>query len=196
VRRKEIIPVSVPAGRLKRTGEGLRLESGAELDSKLKSGILSGHGAPPKSLRTKGDKIVEDRPRAFRNKLERKLALLRMVTEQATAVIEVSPDAENNLNAALLRLIQQHLFRMLVDLKTQDLGQEDIGKIAETVAQMTRATVLHQKWASEIKLKLAERVGNAKRELRAEAKRAAKSGGGMSPDTERRIRRILTGITE
>ena len=91
------------------------------------------------------------------------------MTAQATAVIEASPDADNNLTAALLRLVQQHLFDMLVDLKTHDLTQKDVARIADSVAQMTRASVMQQKWANDLKSQVAERVDAAEREVMAEA---------------------------
>ena len=109
------------------------------------------------------------------------------MTEQATAVIEASPDDDNNLSAALLRLVQQHLFEMLVDLKTEGLTQRDIAKLADSVAQMTRATVMQQKWASELKAKIVERVGAAEREVVAEVQHAASVGGGLSAEAEARI---------
>jgi hypothetical protein len=83
-----------------------------------------------------------------------------------------------------------------MDLKAHDLTQRDVAKIADSVAQMTRASVMQQKWASDLKSKLAERVGAAEREVMVEAQLAASVGGGLSLEAEARIRRILMGITE
>ena len=167
-----------------------------ELDRNLMDGRLPNYEALAKWLSTQGCKIVARRRANYGRGLERKLDLVRLVTEQATAVIEASPADDNNLSAALLRLVQQHLFEMLVDLKTEGLTQQDIAKIADSVAQMTRATVMQQKWASELKAKIAERVGAAEREVVAEVQQAASMGGGLSAEAEARIRRILLEITE
>ncbi|MGH8338318.1 MAG: phage protein Gp27 family protein [Gammaproteobacteria bacterium] len=167
-----------------------------ELDRILIEGRLPNYEALAKWLSTQGRKIVEARPPSYGRGLEQKLNLVRLVTEQATAVIEASPDDDNNLSAALLRLVQQHLFEMLVDLKTEGLTQKDIAKIADSVAQMTRATVMQQKWANELKAKIAEKVGAAEREVVAEVQQAASIGGGLSAEAEARIRRILLEITE
>lgn len=83
-----------------------------------------------------------------------------------------------------------------MDLKTEGLTQKDIAKIADSVAQMTRATVMQQKWTSELKAKIVERVGAAEREVVAEVQQAANVGGGLSAEAEARIRRILLEITE
>jgi Bacteriophage Mu, Gp27 len=167
----------------------------ADLDRKLRDGLLSNYEALAKWLSAQGCKIVAARRSSYGRGLEQKLDLVRLVTEQATAVIEASPDDDNNLSAALLRLVQQHLFEVLVDLKTEGLTQTDIAKIPDSVAQMTRATVMQQKWASELKGKIAERVGAAEREVVAEVQQAA-SAGGLSVEAEARIRRILLEITE
>jgi hypothetical protein len=168
----------------------------AALDLDLKDGRLVSYAALAKWLADKNWAIVEARPRFAGGSLERKLGLVRLVTQQATAVIEASPDADNNLSAALLRLVQQHLFEMLVDLKTHGLTQKDIAKLAETVAQMTRASVMQQKWASDLKSKYADRVDAAQQALIAEAQEAANTGGGLSTEAETRIRRILMEIAE
>ncbi|HTT76080.1 MAG TPA: phage protein Gp27 family protein [Candidatus Binataceae bacterium] len=168
----------------------------AELDRNLMAGRLANYEALAKWLGSQGCKIAPARPLSSGRGLEQKLSLVRLVTEQATAVIEAAPDDDNKLSAALLRLVQQHLFEMLVDLKTEGLAQKDIAKIANSVAQMTRATVMQQKWASELKAKIAEKIGAAEREVVAEVQQAASAGGGLSAEAESRIRRILLEITE
>jgi hypothetical protein len=169
----------------------------AELDRNLIEGRLANYEALAKWLGSQGCMIVAGQPPPSTSReLEQKLNLVRLVTEQATAVIEASPDDDNNLSAALLRLVQQHLFEMLVDLKTEGLTQRDIAKLADSVAQMTRATVMQQKWASELKAKIVARVGAAEREVVAEVQHAASVGGGLSAEAEARIRRILLEITE
>lgn len=169
----------------------------AELDRNLIEGRLANYEALAKWLGSQGCQIVAGQPPLSNShELEQKLNLVRLVTEQATAVIEVAPDDDNNLSAALLRLVQQHLFEMLVDLKTEGLTQRDIAKLAGSVAQMTRATVMQQKWAGELRAKLVERVGAAEREVVAEMQQAASLGGGLSAEAEARIRRILLEITE
>jgi hypothetical protein len=179
-----------------KTGHKPQLELRAELDLILRSGHMPDYDSLTRWLGSKNCKIVEAPAPASSNGLEGKLELVRLVTAQATAVIEASPDADNNLTAALLRLVQQHLFDMLMDLKAHDLTQRDVAKIADSVAQMTRASVMQQKWASDLKSKLAERVGAAEREVMVEAQLAASVGGGLSLEAEARIRRILMGITE
>jgi hypothetical protein len=181
-------------GGVRRTLSSAELK--AELDRNLMDGRLPNYESLAKWLSTHGCKIIAARASSYRRGLEQKLDLVRLVTEQATAVIEASPDDDNNLSAALLRLVQQHLFEMLVDLKTEGLTQRDIAKIADSVAQMTRATVMQQKWASELKAKIAEKVGAAEREVVAEVQQAARVGGGLSTEAEARIRRILLEIAE
>jgi len=167
----------------------------AELDRSLAEGRLANYDTLAQWLRSKNCQISPAAGSNGEDKLERKLELVRLVTEQATAVIGVVPTDDNNLSAALLRLVQQHLFEMLVDLKTQGLKQSDIAKIADSVAQMTRATVMQQRWAEELKARIADRVGVAQRQVAAEVQNAA-AAGGVSAEAEERIRRILLEITE
>jgi hypothetical protein len=167
----------------------------AELDQSLSEGRAPNCEALLKLLRSKGCTISLKRPARAANNLERKLGLVRLVTEQATAVTGASSDEDNNLSSALVRLVQQHLFEMLVDLKTEELGKGDIAKIADSVAQMSRAAVMQQKWTAEWKLKIAERVGAAERQVVAEAKNAVIAGG-LSDEAVERIRHVLMEIAE
>ena len=183
------------AGRSGVTAETLDADLKAELDRSLAEGRVANYNALLKWLKSNGCKISVAASCAGAGKLERKLELVRLVTEQATAVIGASRDDDNNLSAALLRLVQQHLFEMLVDLKTQELSQGDIAKLADSVAQMTRATVMQQRWTAELKLRIAERVGVAERKVVAEAENAVIAGG-LSEDAAERIRRVLMEITE
>ena len=181
---------SRPAG-----NEG-KAELTAELDFDLRSGRVGSYDALAQWLSERGWVLADASPRIAGDRLEHKLDLVRLVTQQATAVIEASPEADNNLSAALLRLVQQHLFEMLVDLKADGLTQKDIARLAESVAQMTRASVMQQKWASDLKSRYADRVGAAEHALIAEAQEAANAGGGLSAEAETRIRRILMEIAE
>ena len=52
----------------------------------------------------------------YGQKLEQRLELLKIATAQARAVVEAAPD-DDRINEALMRLVQQNLFAVLVEVE-------------------------------------------------------------------------------
>jgi len=86
---------------------------------------------------------------------EERLAALKMASEQARAVVTAAPDEEGAVNEALMRLVQEHLFKLLMS----EGDQIDLPKVARAVAELGRASVVQKKWQTEVRGK-AEAAAN------------------------------------
>ncbi len=84
-------------------------------------------------------------------KLEGRIEAVRLATAQARAVVGASEGDDGDMNQALMRLVQQHLFTLLVDLKGTALSEINLGSLARSVATLARATVAQQKYADEMR---------------------------------------------
>lgn len=169
----------------------------AELDRRLIEGSFSGYRALAKWLGEQGCSITPSAVQRYGSQLELKLEAVKLATQQARAVVKASPDDDGKMNEALLRLVQQHLFYLLVELKTADVSKVNLAALARSVAQMARASVIQRKFAEEMRAKVAQRVGAAQRKVVQAVREAAAGGsGGLSPQAEEAIRRALMEITE
>jgi Bacteriophage Mu, Gp27 len=182
-----------PRGKLKTLPPALR----EELDRRLIEGNFSSYGALAKWLAEQGFQISDSSIHRYGSRLERRLEAVKIATEQARLVVEAAPDGDSQMTEALLRLVQQHLFSVLVELSDSGLKQANLASIARSVAEMARASVLHRRFVQEMQDKLAKKIGTAERKV-VETARAAASGadGGLSAEGEERIRRALMEIAE
>src|SRR5262249_44580796 len=81
-----------------------------ELNRRLLKGNLSSYSSLSQWLKDQGYQISPRSLAKYGNKLERRLETVKMATEQARAVVDMTEGDDATLNEALLRLVQQHLF--------------------------------------------------------------------------------------
>ncbi len=84
--------------------------------------------------------------KSFKDRLER----VRLITEQARAVVAESPDDEGAVNEALMRLVQERLFDVMVDAQF-DVESMSLDKVARAIADLGRASISQKKLAAEVR---------------------------------------------
>ncbi|MCQ4142828.1 DUF3486 family protein [Vogesella sp. AC12] len=161
----------------------LPAEVKAWLDGALVEGDFSGYEALADALRAKGFDISKSAIHRYGQEFEDKLAALKMASQQARAVVEAAPDNEGAVNEALMRLVQEKLFQLLM---AQD-GRIDLPKVAKAVAELGKASVVQKKWQAEVRDK-ARAVADAAESLA--------SKGGLTGATVQQIRKMILGIAE
>ncbi|MDF3931384.1 DUF3486 family protein [Pseudomonas citronellolis] len=153
----------------------------AWLDKYLVDTNFSGYEALSAALEERGYSIGKSALHAYGQTFEDRLAALRQSSEQAKAVVTAAPDDEGAVNEALMRLVQDHLFKLLMASE----GKLDLPKVAKAVAELGRASVVQLKWKAEFK----ERAEAAAAKVENIAKK-----GGLSADTVAEIRREILGV--
>lgn len=179
-------PAPFPTDRIKRLPTALR----AELDLRIAQHDFSGFRDLKSWLRQRGYLITTDKVQRYTDKLEEKLAAVRMATEQARAIVEASGDDDVDMNQALLRLVQQHLFAVLVEIKGVELNRANLPALARSVGGLARTSIEQRKYADEIKAGLAEKVAAAKAAVETATAR------GLTEEAAAQIKRVLMEITE
>lgn len=162
--------------------EALPAEVKAWLDKALVEGNFSGYEQLEDELKARGHTIGKSSLHRYGSAFEQKLASLKMASEQAKAVVTAAPDEEGAVNEALMRLVQEHLFNLLM----AEGGKMDLPKVARAVAELGKASVTQAKWRAEVR---------AKAEAAAEAAARIGRKGGLSEDSVAEIRRKILGIT-
>jgi len=159
----------------------LPAEVKAWLDKALADNNFSDYEALADELSGRGFAISKSALHRYGQNFEERLSALKMASEQARAVVAAAPDEEGAVNEALMRLVQEHLFKLLMS----EGGQIDLPKVAKAVAELGRASVVQKKWQSEVRAK-AEAAAS-------QVEKIAKKGG-LDAGTVAEIRREILGV--
>lgn len=151
------------------------------LDKALAENNFSDYEALAAELTERGFAISRSALHRYGQGFEERLAALKMASEQARAVVAAAPDEEGAVNEALMRLVQEHLFKLLMT----EGDQIDLPKVAKAVAELGRASVVQKKWQAEVR----ERAEAAAAKVEKIAKK-----GGLNADTVAEIRREILGV--
>lgn len=164
----------------------LPTEVKAWLDQALAESNFSDYEALASELEERGFSISKSALHRYGQGFEERLASLRMASEQARAVVAAAPDDEGAVNEALVRLVQDKLFTVLMAAD----GKLDISKVGKAVAELVKASVVQKKWSAEHRKTIREEFAAEAAEAVSEELRGE---DGMSEQLEERIRGILLG---
>ena len=95
--------------------------------------------------------------------IEQRMAQLKMASEQARALVDAAPDEEDKLGAAVVRMTQEKIFNLLMDLEI-NAEDVDVNKLFKNAAEIGKASVTQKRFSMEARAVLKE---EARRELRA-----------------------------
>jgi Protein of unknown function (DUF3486) len=165
---------------------GLTVEVRKELDERIAKRDFKSYRELKLWLRLHGCQIATLSVKRYVLTLEAKLEAVRLATEQARAVVEASGSDELDINHALMRLVQQHLFNLLVELNGADLTEVNLAALARTVATLARASVSQQKYAAEMRTHV----------LAAQRTVADAEAHGLTEVGVAQIKRVLMEITQ
>lgn len=157
----------------------------AWLDTALVEGNFSGYELLEADLKARGFAIGKSSIHRYGSAFEQKLATLKMASEQARAIVTAAPDDEGAVSEALMRLVQEKLFQVMLDFKVDPDKPMNIAGAAKAVAELSRATVNQKKWQAEVKDKAATVAADVDAVVRK---------GGLSDAAADDIRRRILGI--
>ena len=157
----------------------------AELDRRLISGGFANYTALAEWLREQGVEISRTAVHNYGQAFEEKCEAIKIATEQAKAIVGVVGDDEGNMNEALIRLIQQLSFDILVKSQDGDLG-DILPKMGVMVAKLSKASVDQKKWQRDMKEKAVQAVKNI--ETKASGKKS------LDAETMKIIKEEIYGI--
>lgn len=151
------------------------------LDKALAENNFSDYEVLANELSTQGFSISKSALHRYGQDFESKLSALKMASEQARAVVAAAPDEEGAVNEALMRLVQEHLFKLLMS----NGDQMDLPKVAKAVAELGKASVVQKKWQAEFREKAEAAASRVEKIAKKE---------GLSATTVAEIRREILGV--
>jgi hypothetical protein len=167
----------------------------AQLDALLSDGTFHSCRQLSKWLGDNGFVISHAAIHKYGQKFERRLDAIRMATEQARIVCEQFPDDDEQMQSALMRVVQTRLFEVLTAANEKAKNGENSGAaptvapvnitaLARSVSGLARAETEHRKWVDRT------RAGVAEVQQKVEEARAK----GLSKDAAEQIRAVLMEI--
>jgi nucleotidyltransferase/DNA polymerase involved in DNA repair len=127
----------------------------SELDKRLVEGNFSGYKAIADYFKAQGFDLSKSAIHRHGEKMERSLKAIKLTTEQARAIVDASPDDEDALNQALVRLTQEKLFQVLLDIDI-DPDKINISGLTKSIAELSRASVTMKDFAAKVKSRAKE----------------------------------------
>jgi hypothetical protein len=155
----------------------------SELDKRLITTSFSDYTALEAWLQEKGFEISRSAIHRYGQEFEGKIFAIRIATEQAKAIAEAAGDEEGAMNEALIRLIQQKSFEVLVNSE----NDANLPKMGTMIARISHAAVSQKKWMAEVK-------GKAKQALQNIEEKTKSGKKSLDPETLRIIREEIYGI--
>lgn len=165
--------------------EGLPTAVKEWLDAALVGGNFSGYEQLEVELKKRGFDIGKSSIHRYGSQFEQRLATLKMASQQAKAIVEAAPDDEGAVSEALMRLVQEKLFQVMLDFQVDPNKPLNIASAAKAIADLSRATVGQKKWLAEVR----EKARDAAETVTQVAKK-----GGLSAEAVDTIRREILGI--
>jgi hypothetical protein len=157
----------------------------AWLDKSLVENNFSGYEALAEELKTRGYAISKSALHRYGSGFEATMANLAIATEQAKAIAEACPDDAGAMNDALIRIVQQKAFEVLMKLEV-DPEKVKLTGLGDMIANLTRSSVNVKKFMAEVR----EKATAAAEKVAAVARK-----GGLTDDTIALIEREILGIS-
>ena len=115
------------------------------LDRALADNNFSEYESLADELKARGFAISKSALNRYGQDFEQRLVALKMASEQAKAIVDAAPDEEGAVSDALMRLVQERLFNLLL---AED-GKVDLPKAAKAIAELAKATIAQKKFSIE-----------------------------------------------
>lgn len=154
------------------------------LDRALVDGNFGGYEALAAELKAKGYDISKTGLHRYGQAFEERMKMLKVSTEQARAVVEASPDDEDHMSQAILRVTQEKLFTLLMAMEV-DPDTVDITKITHALTALTRSSTAVKDYARKVKAKAAEAAADVGDTLK---------GAGLSNEAVEAIKQRILGV--
>lgn len=160
------------------------------LDAQLIRGGFSDYVQLAADLKARGESVSKSALHRYGSQFEKRMAQLKMSNEQARALVDASPDDEDKLGAAVIRLTQDRIFQLLVDLEI-DPESVDVNKLFKNAAEIGKASVTQKKFTMEARAAIEDAARKKVLEEQRAKLEAMPTKGGVTAETKAAIREAL-----
>lgn len=127
----------------------------AELDSRLISGGFRRYEDLAEWLTGQGFQVSKSSLHRYGSRLDQRISELKRSTDQAKALVAAAPDDSADMSEALMRLMQEKLFTVLMEMDV-DADEVSLSAIAKAMGPLARASIALKKHSMDVQAKLNE----------------------------------------
>ena len=99
-------------------------------------------------LKARGADVSKSALQRYGSPFEQRMAQLKRASEQARALVDAAPDEEDKLGAAVVRMTQEKIFKILMELDI-NADDVDVNKLFKNAAEIGKASVAHKRFSME-----------------------------------------------
>lgn len=155
------------------------------IDKALVEGNFAEYELLSSELRAQGHDISKSSLHRYGTQFEKRMAAIKIATEQAKAIGDAVPDDENAMGDALIRMIQEKTFSML--MKLEEDPKIGFAKLAGIAIDSGFSSTNVKEFRNKVK----SRAKETATEVAATVKQA-----GLSDEAVAEIKRKILGIVE
>lgn len=141
-------------------------------------------------LKARGADLGKSTLHRYGSAFEKRMAQLKMASEQARALVDAAPDEEDKLGSAVVRMTQEKIFKLLMDIDV-DAEDVDINKLFKNAAEIGKASVALKRFSMEARAAIKEEARRELLEKQRAQLEAMPNKGGVTPETKSAIREAL-----
>lgn len=128
------------------------------LDDELLRHACKDYTGLAKLLNERGCRISKAVIGQYGAAVELRQQVLRASIAGAKSLLEIDVDDEMVMGQALVSLVQQKLFELLMGLEESDMDPVQLGRLTRAVADLSRADLQNKKYAAEVQARVAARM--------------------------------------
>lgn len=141
-------------------------------------------------LKARGADLGKSTLHRYGSAFEKRMAQLKMASEQARALVDAAPDEEDKLGSAVVRMTQEKIFGLLMEIDV-DAEDVDINKLFKNAAEIGKASVALKRFSMEARAAIKEEARRELLEKQRAQLEAMPNKGGVTPETKSAIREAL-----
>ncbi|OGC00133.1 terminase [candidate division KSB1 bacterium RBG_16_48_16] len=167
---------------------GLPREVKEWLDKALIEGNFSGYEALEEDLRGRGYAISKSGIHRYGKEFKEKIEGIKKSTEMAKMLAAEAGDDEGALNDALVRILQDKLFNLVMELEINP-AKINVASLSRSIADLARASISQKKFMAEVRTK-SKAVGSKIEALEKEVS----EGRAVTLEALKRVREDVYGM--
>lgn len=164
--------------------DSLPKEVRAWLDKALIEGNFSGYELLAAELKAKGCDISRSGVHRYGKEFAERIEGIKKSTEMAKMLASEAGDDEGALNDALVRILQDKLFNIVMEMKI-DPAKINVASLSKSIADLARASISQKKFMAEVRAKSKATAEDVVKEVKK---------AGLSDEAANDIRKRILGI--
>ena len=160
------------------------------LDAELIKRGFSDYAQLAADLRARGAAVSASGLQRYGSPFEKVMAASKIANEQARALVDATPDDQDKLGAAVIRVTQEKILKLLMETDV-DPEDVDINKLFKNAAEIGKTSASHKRFTLDARAAIEDAARKKLLDEQRVKLDALGNKGGVTEETKRAIRESL-----